>query len=625
MLEWVLAGLLCVVTYIFYTLSTSSGSQYEDNSIDAFISKESPSVKRREPRKNRYRRDYTVDGRQILVLYGTEYGFSEEVARKLFDRLSAESTQRETLWQPRLLNVKHYSHIRWSEEQLCLLLISTSGDGVPPTDAQPFYEMMMNSSCEKISHLQYAVLAMGDSNYPQFCKTGMSLDERFCELSAVRILDCQTVDMEDWTVVSDWIDRVLRLVDDIDLKVKTDYLSVNSLGESEGHSRTNPFLSTLVVKKPLTIVESNEDKVTLHCEFDITGSGLTWTSGDALGIYPQNNPGYVQLILQTLGFSGQERVDLPDQNLPGHHGGGAITSGDMLLKYLDIKRVTSDCLRLFMDHVSCPKQREKIEKLIHSEHTSELREYLSQRELSDIVEEFEIRHLPVEKFLSHLKPLQPRYYSVSSSPQIDSNTVCVMAAVVRYTLLDQCREGVTTCYIHDRLQQGDQCPVFISRNPDFRLLSNIQTPLILIGPGTGIAPFRAFLQERALLKEEDRGQTYIYFGCRHRDKDFLYREELEKWNEAAVLQLRTAFSRDQKEKIYVQDLLLEDGILIWNLVNKENAAVYVCGDAKYMAHDVHKVLLKIIADQGQRTPEDALLYLKSMETEGRYQKDVWVT
>lgn len=207
----------------------------------------------------------------------------------------------------------------------------------------------------------------------------------------------------------------------------------------------------------------------------------------------------------------------------------------------------------------------------------------------------------------------------------NSNTVCVTAAVVRYSTLGQDREGVTTCYLQDQLQPGDQCPVFISRNPDFRVPSNSKTPLILIGPGTGIAPFRAFLQERALLSEEERGKIVLYFGCRHKNKDFLYRNELENLEEKSVICLRPAFSRDQKEKIYVQDLLLQDGSLIWNLINKEEAAVYICGDAKHMAHDVHKVLLQIIVMQGRTTQDEAELFLKGLETQGRYQKDVWVT
>ncbi|XP_061189647.1 NADPH oxidoreductase A-like [Saccostrea echinata] len=623
MLEWILIGILFILTYVVLTLTTTSGSQYADNSIDAFISKGSPAVKGRQPRETKYKKDYTTEGQQILVLYGTEYGFSEEVARKLFDRLSTESLLRGTLWQPRLVNVKHYQHIHWSEEQLCLLVISTSGDGVPPTDALPFYEMLMKS-CEDFSHLHYAVLALGDSNYPQFCKTGKTLDKRFCELLAVRDLDCQTVDMEDWEVISDWMNRVMGVVSDADLKVRKDYLSVSSLGGDEGHNRTNPFFSKLMVKRLLTYVEHDDDKATIHCEFDIAGSGLTWISGDALGIYPQNNPYNVQRILQTLGYSGLEKIDIQNHSLPVNIE-GTITSKEMLLKYLDIKHVRPEFLENIMDFTRCPLQRRALEDLIHPQLASNIREYLLQREIIDILEEFKVDGLPVEKFLSLLKPLQPRYYSISSSPQSDSNTVCVTAAVVRYASLDKCREGVTTCYLQNRLQLGDQCPVFISRNPDFRLPSNTKTPLILIGPGTGIAPFRAFLQERALISEEDRGMTLLYFGCRHKNKDFLYREELEKWQENFGLHLRIAFSRDQREKIYVQDLLLEDSVLVWSLISKENAAVYVCGDAKHMSHDVHKTLLEIIITQGQITPEEAKLYLSLLEREGRYQIDVWVT
>lgn len=482
--------------------------------------------------------------------------------------------------------------------------------------------MLMNSG-ETLGHICYAVLALGDSNYPQFCKTGLSLDKRFGELSAERLLECQTVDMEDWSVISDWMNRVVGMVSEADLAVKTDYLVISSLGNGEGYNRTNPFFSRLLVKKPLTVVENEQDKVTIHCEFDISDSGLTWIAGDALGVYPQNNPSQVDRILEALGYTGQEGV-VTDQRPPGHIG-RVLTCKEMLLHYLDIKHVKPELLELLLSHTSCDEQRQQLRDLLSTQVPSGVREYMSVREVLDVVEEFRLHPLPVDRFLSHLKPLQPRYYSISSSPQVNSNTVCVTAAVVCYSTLGRAREGVTTCYLHNRLQPGDQCSVFISRNPDFRLPSNTKTPLILIGPGTGIAPFRAFLQERALLSEEDRGIIYLYFGCRHKNKDFLYRDELENLEEKSVICLRPAFSRDQEVKIYVQDLLLQDGSLIWNLINKEEAAVYVCGDAKHMARDVHKVLLQIIVMQGQTTQEEAELYLSILEVQGRYQKDVWVT
>lgn len=482
---------------------------------------------------------------------------------------------------------------------------------------------MLMKSGEAFGHIRYAVLALGDSNYPQFCKTGLSLDKRLGELSAVQLLDCQTIDMEDWPMISDWMNRVVVVVSEADLAIKTDYLVVSSLGNDEGHTRTNPFLARLLVKKQLTVMENDEDKVTIHCEFDILGSGLTWTAGDALGVYPQNNQSQVEGILQALGYTGREGVET-DQRLLGHTD-RCLTCKDMLLRYLDIKHVKPELLELILSHSSCDEQRQQLRDLLNAEVPSGVREFLSVREVLDVVKEFKVHRLPVDRFLSHLKPLQPRYYSISSSPHVNSNTVCVTAAVVRYSTLGQDREGVTTCYLQDQLQPGDQCPVFISRNPDFRVPSNSKTPLILIGPGTGIAPFRAFLQERALLSEEERGKIVLYFGCRHKNKDFLYRNELENLEEKSVICLRPAFSRDQKEKIYVQDLLLQDGSLIWNLINKEEAAVYICGDAKHMAHDVHKVLLQIIVMQGRTTQDEAELFLKGLETQGRYQKDVWVT
>lgn len=228
-----------------------------------------------------------------------------------------------------------------------------------------------------------------------------------------------------------------------------------------------------------------------------------------------------------------------------------------------------------------------------------------------------------KQFVSCLKQLQPRYYSISSSPIVDNNTVCVTAAVVRYKLLGQPREGVTTTYLQDRLEVRDRCPVFMSRNPDFRLPSNNNVPVILIGPGTGIAPFRAFIQEKE--KQENPGPVYLYFGCRHRNKDFLYKEELEKWEQNGLISLKVAFSRDQSQKVYVQDLLLKDSKLLWQLIDQDKASIYVCGDAKHMAHDVHQALLSVLQSEGQMNLQKSVQCLKELEDNSRYEKDVWVT
>ncbi|KAK3085071.1 hypothetical protein FSP39_023835 [Pinctada imbricata] len=635
MIEWVIGFLAVMIGYITFLIRSSSGSHFEDNSIDAFIIKDGKEIgnKQQGTKKDKYRRNYTSEGRQILIIYGTEYGFSEEVARNLHDRITSFNSTSGTLnveFQPRTINAKHYSSIVWDQETVCIVIISTSGDGVPPTDARDFYEFLSKSS-PNMSHLKFCVLALGDSNYPQYCKTGKVVNQRFLDMSCNPILQCELVDSEDWNVINPWIDKVINLLPNIEIEVKMDYLDLEGLGEGEGHSRNNPFMAKLKVKKQLTVLDDTEDRETIHCEFDIADSGLTWTSGDALGIYPDNHPIYVDNILSLLGINGTVCVDPPVW--------AYITDKDKirimmaLMKFYDLKHVKPELLYEIKASLSESLRSAEYEHLFEIfESDDALVQYIKTREVMDVLEEFSAVmsiDMTPEKFLSLLKPLQPRYYSISSSPLIDPNTACITAAVVRYKSeeIQKKKEGVTTAYLQDRLVVMDTCPVFISRNPDFRLPSNHEIPIILIGPGTGLAPFRAFIQEREMAVEHESviGPTLLYFGCRHKEKDFLYRNELETWHRKGIIQLRTAFSRDQDRKVYVQDLLLEDGNKLWHLIYQNEGIIYVCGDARRMAHDVHYALLEIAQVQGHLSETDATKYFYELEQEGRYQKDVWVT
>lgn len=630
---WLVAVLVIFIGYLYSILTTSSGSSFEDNSIDAFIDQDTSESSNVTTQKttgtsDKYKPSYTVEGRQILIVYGTEYGFSEEVSRKLFDRLSdIEIGKDESRFQPRMVNAKDYTCIDWEQEQICLIIISTSGDGVPPTDAREFCEFLTTTDTS-LKHICYSVMALGDTNYPQFCKTGKQVDQRMSELLASCITDRSDVDMEDWSVINRWMDKVVQyLSEQSSIETRMDYLDLSSLDDDSIPSRHNPFMAVLKVKKPLTFQTSEDDKETIHCEFDITDSGLSWTSGDALGIYPENNPSHVENILKMLEFDGTEKINTPVWAYKPYSDTGDIDLYTAILKFYDLKCIKIDLLQLLCDVVTEEREKTELQQLLQqgtSKSNSFLYEYINEREVRDVLENFNSFVIKTPKqFVSCLKQLQPRYYSISSSPIVDNNTVCVTAAVVRYKLLGQPREGVTTTYLQDRLEVRDRCPVFMSRNPDFRLPSNNNVPVILIGPGTGIAPFRAFIQEKE--KQENPGPVYLYFGCRHRNKDFLYKEELEKWEQNGLISLKVAFSRDQSQKVYVQDLLLKDSKLLWQLIDQDKASIYVCGDAKHMAHDVHQALLSVLQSEGQMNLQKSVQYLKELEDNSRYEKDVWVT
>ncbi|XP_053375393.1 NADPH oxidoreductase A-like [Mercenaria mercenaria] len=527
--------------------------------------------------------------------------------------------------QPRVINARDYRIIDFTKEQLCFVVISTSGDGVPPTDARPFYEFLLCSET-RIDHLKFSVLALGDSNYPQFCKTGRTVRERMGNLGAACVIGRQDVDMEDWAVINKWIDSATKYIPSAHLSTSLDYIQHDDITE-EKYSRNRPFMAILKTKHLLTVCGHENDKETIHCEFDITGSDLTWTSGDALGIYPQNNPPEIDYLIKAMHCSGKEQVSKPSwayQDSNDEHE-SKCTLSSVLLKYYDLKSVKLDLLEALKQNVSNGEEKSLIESLFEKDvlQSNNLpQNYLKEREVADILMDFKSHTLSVNKVLSCMKSLQPRYYSISSSPKKDGNKVCVTAAVVRYETLGRSRTGVTTTFIHDRLDIDNICPVFMSRNPDFRLPDNSQVPVILIGPGTGIAPFIAFIQEREM--EASCGLTWLYFGCRHKDRDYLYKSQLEKWAADDVVRLSVAFSRDQDKKVYVQDHIQRDSQAIWQLIHKENASIFICGDAKHMAHDVHVTLINTVAEEGGMDKNEAAIYLQRMEENSRYQKDVWV-
>ncbi|XP_019647307.1 PREDICTED: NADPH oxidoreductase A-like [Branchiostoma belcheri] len=624
---YLLCGATLLIAYVLHTLLTTSGSSYGGNSLEAFISHEGdPETDQLiDTSADRYLVNYTDPGKQVLVMFGTEYGCSEEVAKKLFDsvaslRLDGSGAR----LQPRLVNAQQHSAVDWSQECVLLLVISTSGDGVPPTDARDFYDWMLGTQDVEMSHLHYSVLALGDSNYPHFCRTGRSLDKRLTDLRATQLVPRSDVDQEDWSVIDSWVDAVLDVLPAVAIETKLDYLSLDAVSCDQAYNRTRPFMATMMVKRNLTVQETEEDKETIHCEFDLTGSGLTFTAGDALGIYPQNNPAEVRAVLKALQASGTEMV-VPPTWVYQPQPAGKICLEEALIKYYDLKHVNPELVKLLTKHTSDKRERIEGERLLKdglSKSNIVLWSYLQSNEVVDVLKKFHRAHPPLHLLLSKLKGLQPRYYSIASSPVLDPEKASITAAVLRYSLHGIPRAGVTTTYLQDRLQVNHSCPVFISQNPDFRLPSNNNLSIIMIGPGTGIAPFMAFIQERVATSAS--GDNLLYFGCQHRNKDFLYKNELETWAKNGSLRLRVAFSRDQDKKVYVQDLLRKDAKEI--LRHLQNGAhIYVCGDARHMAHDVHQALTDICQEQGDMDSEQARTFLLELEHANRYQKDVWVT
>ncbi|XP_076446915.1 NADPH oxidoreductase A-like isoform X2 [Babylonia areolata] len=509
--------------------------------------------------------------------------------------------------------------------------------GVFPTECRPFV-VFLQKSCPPLSHVHFSLLALGDSSYPHFCRAGLQMADQLRELGAQEIVTATRVDGEDWGVIEGWMGQLESWISSREAEetcpdLRQDYLKMDDICDSgdsagSGHNRQRPFLATLKVKHPLTHVEDvYADRETIHCELDIGGSGLVWTPGDSLGLYAQNNPLAVDSVLSVLALTGKEI--LPDVR-PAFRGQGQMTAREALQWCYDIKKATRATLSVISQHPDTflLSDRPWLSRLLSSK--EECVAYLDSRRLVQVLRDWcggpclpSSPPVPVlHSLLTSLRPLQPRYYSISSSPLLDVNRLSLTVAVVRY--MEEGREegGVATTYLQDRLDVGQSLPVFVSSNPDFRLPPSPSTPILLISAGTGIAPFMAYIQTRELTNSQ--GDIHLYFGCRHPEKDFLYRQKIERWVASGVVCARVAFSRYQG-RVYVQDLLKEDAVLVWKLLDEAGAVVYVCGDAGRFAPDVERTLESVIQQQGQRSASDAHTYLMDLQQASRYQKDVWLS
>ena len=380
---------------------------------------------------------------------------------------------------------------------------------------------------------------------------------------------------------------------------------------SHGYSKDRPFLARLTERRRLS--QPGSEKDTQHFVVDLAGSGLTYKCGDSLGVFPTNDPAHVDALLQAMGHSGHELVAL--KNLE------TLTLREALLARVTLAQPTKKSLIIFRAFAQAEDEKARLHNLLENTKPEELQAYLDEREFLDLIEEYpSVRFGPVA-FLDLFRKLQPRLYSIASAPAVHRDEVHLTVAVVRYTTNNRPRIGVASTYLADRTPLHEPAvPVFISHS-HFRLPEDPARDIIMVGPGTGIAPFRSFVHER--LAHHAPGRMWVFFGEQRRAFDYLYEEEWEGWRAAGKLvRLDLAFSRDQKHKIYVQDRMQEHAAELWAWLHN-GAAFYVCGDAKRMAKDVDLALHDIIAKQGGLEPAQAADYVKLMKKEKRYQRDVY--
>jgi len=447
-----------------------------------------------------------------------------------------------------------------NHSRVCIVT-STYGDGDMPDNAQAYWDVLNSDAAPHLENLSYSVLALGDRNYTQFCKAGVLFDERLAALGAKRIQPRVDCDVDEEALGHQWFADLMNTLAPNSGNASTAVTEKTGIVE---YSKSNPFSAVLKTNRLLT--GDGSAKETRHFEIVLDGSGLEYEVGDALGVIPTNCPEIVTEILTASRLSGEENIQLKD--------GTATPLREALMSRLDLSTFNS----------TLPAAGISAQDLVTS-----------------------------------LRSLQHRLYSISSSPKAHPGEVHLTVGIVRYELDGRPCKGVCSTFLAERAESG--VPVFIHKSPGFRLPTDTTRPVIMVGPGTGIAPFRAFLEERRATAPDSK--NWLFFGDQHVATDFLYRDELESlFSEGVLTHLDTAFSRDQPEKIYVQDRMLENATKLWEWI-ESGAHIYVCGDAKRMAKDVDAALLRIIGEQGKLTDEAAQAFVNQLKSEKRYQRDVY--
>lgn len=549
----------------------------------------------------------------LLVLYGSQTGGAEGLARRL-----GEEAQRRG-FAPRVLAANEFNFADLAGERRLLLVTSTWGDGDPPDNAAAFWTHLASPTSPRLENLTYSVLALGDRNYSDFCGAGRKFDERLAALGARRVhprADCDT-DYE--ATANAWMQAVLPALHNAE-GATAPVVPVSSVASSPaaavpasgspsaaGFSKANPFPARLVANRRLNAVASAKD--TRHLEIELEGSGLIYAAGDALGVMPANDSALVAEMLAALGCDGEEAVRDP--------AGREISLRHALRHSFQITQPSPEFVQTMAGRAGDAHLR----ALVDPARKADLDEFLHGREVIDFLLAYPgVRFSPAE-FTALLRRLQPRLYSIASSPKAHPGRVHLTVATVRYHSHGRARRGVCSTFLADRVDAQTAVPVFVQTSHGFRLPADGTVPVIMVGPGTGIAPFRGFLQERQALGAT--GRNWLFFGDQQRDCDFLYREELEALRAGGVLtRLDTAFSRDQREKVYVQHRMQEYAAELWSWL-EAGAHFYVCGDARRMARDVDAALHEVIARAGGRTPAQAAEYVQAMKTARRYQRDVY--
>ncbi|KAK3930967.1 NADPH--cytochrome P450 reductase [Frankliniella fusca] len=609
---------------------------------------------------NSFLKKLKTSGRSLVAFYGSQTGTAEEFA----GRLAKEGIRYQLkgmVADPEEYDMEELVNLKDIPNSLAVFCLATYGEGDPTDNAMEFYEWLQNGDAN-LTGLNYAVFGLGNKTYEYYNEVAKYVDKRLEELGATRVYELGMGDddanIEDdfitwkegfWPAVCEYFGietmgedvsvRQYKLTEHSDIDPSRLYNGEVARLHSFVNQRPpfdtkNPFLANIKVNREL---HKTGDRQCMHLEFDIEGSKMRYDAGDHLALYPVNHTELVNKLGKLLDADLDTAITLTntdEESSKKHPFPCPTTYRTALTYYLDItSNPRTHVLKELAEYTKNNKEQEMLRLMASTspEGKALYQKWINQdnRNIIHILEDLPSCKPEIDHICELLPRLQCRYYSISSSPKLYPTTVHVTAVVVEYeTPTKRINKGVATTWLREMKpvdpEKKHLVPVFI-RKSQFRLPTRTQTPIIMIGPGTGLAPFRGFIQERALAVEEGKpvGETILYFGCRKRSEDFLYEEELTEYEKKGVLKLHLAFSRDQAKKVYVTHKLQENAEEIWRVLGENNGHVYVCGDARSMAKDVHNIILKVVQEKGKMSEQEAIAYVKKMEAQKRYSADVW--
>ncbi|MES3652277.1 assimilatory sulfite reductase (NADPH) flavoprotein subunit [Staphylococcus saprophyticus] len=543
----------------------------------------------------------TNNDRHITVVYGSETGNAQSLAEIFSDRLVEHN------YTVKLTAMDEIKQKEFKKVEDLFVITATHGEGDPPDNALTFHEFIHSRKAPKLENVRFSVLALGDESYEYFCQTGKDFDAKLLELGAERLADRQDCDLDFDDLAEKWMNKNIEILNQSTGhgSTVTSTETVQSAKEKR-YSKSNPYQAEVLENINLNGRGSNKE--VRHVELLLDNYGESFEPGDCVVVLPQNEPEIVTLLIETLGWD-------KDIEIPINDDGDTLPLEKALTEHFEITKLTKPLLQKAAELFG------NTELLSQIDNAEWIQQYVDGRDVIDLLTEFPTSELKPETFYKLLRKLPAREYSIASSYEATPDEVHITVGAVRYEAHERTRKGVCSVQLAERIQPGDTLPIYLKKNPNFKFPFDEETPVIMIGPGTGVAPFRSYMQEREELGLS--GNTWLFFGEQYFTTDFLYQTEWQAWlKDETLAKLDLAFSRDTEEKVYVQHRIAQQSELFYQWL-QDGAAIYVCGDEKHMAKDVHDTIRSVIEQEGDMSEADAEAYLTQMKQEKRYQRDVY--